>query len=117
MYSNTHICVKKNDIISEPVKTSVGVKQGDSFSSTLFNLYLHDIGICFNDTNKTDPVNLEARSFNHLLFADDLLLFSESSSGLQNCLDKLYDYCEQWKLKINFSKTKIIIFSKGKKDF
>ena len=117
MYSNTHICIKKNDIISEPVKTSVGVKQGDSLSSTLFNLYLHDIDKCFNDTNKTDPVNLEARSFNHLLFADDLLLFSESSSGLQNCLDKLYDYCEQWKLKINFSKTKIIIFSKGKKDF
>jgi hypothetical protein len=28
------------------------------------------------------------------MYADDVILLSETSEGLQNCLDKLYNYCE-----------------------
>ena len=47
------------------------------------------------------------------MFADDLVLISESASGLQNCLTKLQHYCEKWCLTINIEKTKVIIFNKG----
>jgi hypothetical protein len=43
-----------------------------------------------------------------LLYADDLVITSETKTGLQNALDKLQTYCHEWKLEINISKTKIM---------
>ena len=47
------------------------------------------------------------------MYADDLIILSETEDGLQKCLDKLNSYVNKWKLKINIKKTKIIIFQKG----
>ena len=62
-----------------------------------------------------EPVNLGTHKFNHLLFADDLILISEKPSGLQHCLNAIEVYCEEWGLNINTKKTQIKIFSKNKK--
>jgi hypothetical protein len=62
-------------------------------------------------------VQLIDTKLNCLLYADYLLLLSESKEGLQSCLDSLKAYCDSWKLKVNLSKTKIMIFSKGHKNF
>jgi hypothetical protein len=42
-----------------------------------------------------------------------MVLLSGSSEGLQKCLDKLGIYCNKWRLQVNISKTKVIIFNKG----
>ena len=47
-----------------------------------------------------------------LLYADDILIFSESAEGLRKGLDILKGYCEKWKLIVNLNKTKIMIFRK-----
>ena len=39
---------------------------------------------------------------------------AESSSNLQTLLDRLYLYCDTWKMKVNVDKTKRIVFSKGR---
>ena len=39
---------------------------------------------------------------------------SYSKEDLQKQLDSLYDYCVQWKLKVNVQKSKIVIFSRGR---
>ena len=44
------------------------------------------------------------------MYADDLILLSESKDGLQSCLNKLDQYTKQWDLKLNLKKTKIMIF-------
>ena len=44
------------------------------------------------------------------MFADDLVILSETPVGLQNCLNKLENYIKKWKLEINLKKTKIMIF-------
>jgi hypothetical protein len=44
------------------------------------------------------------------MFADDILLLSESAEGLQKSLDKLSEYCKKWQLSVNVKKTKAIIF-------
>ena len=49
-----------------------------------------------------------------ILYADDTLLFSESLDGMQSLLDELSNYCKIWKLEVNTSKTKFVIFSKRK---
>ena len=39
-------------------------------------------------------------------------IFGNSPGDLQNSLNKLYDYCQKWSLKVNTDKTKIMIFRK-----
>jgi hypothetical protein len=43
-----------------------------------------------------------------LLFADDLVLFSESKSGIQIALNRLNEYTTLWALEVNVSKTKMM---------
>ena len=45
-----------------------------------------------------------------LLFADDLSLLSTTQIGLQRLLNNLSQYANKWKLKVNISKSKIIVF-------
>ena len=49
-----------------------------------------------------------------LLYTDDTVLLAESPEDLQKYLDTLNEYCNIFYLKINTSKTKIFIFSRGK---
>ena len=115
MYSNTMYSCKFNNSYSEPFLANTGVKQGDSLSPTLFNVFVDDIDSCFIDNSNTDPVTLGQYKLNHLLYADDLALISESPTGLQHCLNSLDNYCRVWGLNINTKKTKIMIFSKNQR--
>ena len=49
-----------------------------------------------------------------LLYADDTVFFAESQQELQQILKLFEHYCNIWKLKVNISKTKIVVFSKKK---
>ena len=48
-----------------------------------------------------------------MLYADDTVILWETSAGLQESLDVMYDYCEQWKLYLNVDKSEIVVFRKG----
>jgi hypothetical protein len=75
-------------------------------------IFVDDIKSSFIDNTQTKPVSLGVHTFNHLLYADDLVILSESPTGLQNCLNALDNYCEKWRLNINIKKTKPMILSK-----
>ena len=49
----------------------------------------------------------------HLLWADDLILFSDSAEGLQWQLDGLYDYCANNHMIVNETKTLVMCFDKN----
>ena len=50
-----------------------------------------------------------------LMYADDIVLFSNSAGGLQKLLNSLLQFCQRWNLKVNVAKTKVIIFNKSGK--
>ena len=89
------------------------MKQGDNLSPNIFNLYLNDI-VDALDNEICDPVKLGSTSFNCLLYTDDIILLSESETGLQKCLDKLSEYCKTWCLNVNHEKSKVMIFKTGR---
>ncbi len=45
-----------------------------------------------------------------LLYADDTVILSSSKTDFQNSLDIFHNYCDNWHLKVNLNKTKIVIF-------
>ena len=55
----------------------------------------------------------EGEPINALMYADDLIIISESKEGLQKQLNKLNEYCKKWKLEVNIKKTKIMIFNRA----
>ena len=70
----------------------MGVKQGDTLSTILFNLYINDLPSIFSfDGN--DPIVVDHTPINCLIYADDLVIMSTSAEGLQECLNKLATYC------------------------
>jgi hypothetical protein len=62
---------------------------------------------------KHSPVLLGQKHRSCLLYADELVLLSESQEGLQNCLNKTWEYCKSWGLQINYAMSKVMIFNKG----
>jgi hypothetical protein len=82
-----------------------GVKQGCPFSPLLFGLYL-DALKGHLDGRKCDAPALTDVHVWLLLFANDLILTSESEVGLQQQLDALQQFCVERALIVNMEKTK-----------
>ena len=84
-------------------------------SPLLFDLFFDDVDTIFD--SECDPIHILPNSspLNHPLFADDMALMSLSKTGLQLCLNKFEEYCTQWGLEVNLSKTKTMIFNRSGK--
>ena len=77
-------------------------------SPILFNIYIDGVKNIFDET--CDPISLQGNQINHSLYADDLVLFSSSRDGLQNCLFRLQTFSKVRNSAINSAKTKTMIF-------
>ena len=76
----------------------------------------HTMAIMADLPNKLGEVNgvymdKETR-ISSMIWADDIVLLSETENGLQDLLSKLSEYCEDNELTINVDKTKAMIFNK-----
>ena len=49
------------------------------------------------------------------MYADDIVLLSSPSTGLQDKLNKLSKFCQDWCLEVSVSKTKVLVFNKSGK--
>ena len=85
-----------------------GVRQGRVLSPYLFALYLDDL---FTELN-----NIKAGCYigevllNHLMFADDICVFSPSVRGLQSIIDVFQAYAESHGIIFNCSNTVCMTF-------
>ena len=110
IYRGNQVFIKLKDGLLQPINTTIGLKQGCVFSPILFNLFINKISQIFDET--CSPVEINQVKLNSLLWADDLLLVSQTSTGLQSCIDKMSDFYQELELKINIKKTKVKIFNK-----
>ena len=77
MYSNSKFIAKKEKFLSQACNAYRGVRKEDGLRPMLFNIFTHDLPDIFYHS-KTDPVQLDTTQLNCLLYADDLVLLSES---------------------------------------
>ena len=109
MFSKAECRVKWDSCISEILKSKFGVLQGGMLSPTLFTEFLQDISKSFD---QGDGIPVDTLLIVYLLFADDLVLFSDSANGLQKQLTALYKYASLWHIIVSNPKTKVLIFNK-----
>ena len=74
-FIHTEASIKYNDKHSRFFPIDRGVKQGDSISPTLFNLFINDIVENF-DHKGSKPLRILNSDIGSLLFADDLIILS-----------------------------------------
>ena len=103
MYSQTRfLCVRCNDKLTTFFSSNIGVHQGDSLSPTLIIFFINDLPSVLR--NAPDGVTIGDVNLNCLLYADDLVLLSNSKEGSQRSLDTLKNYSLSWGLKVNLEK-------------
>ena len=105
MYLNVQLTVQCGNYISPFFYSRSGVRQGDNLSPTLFNLFTSDIPALFEEC---DAPEIGRVKLSCLLYADDLIIFSESQSGIQKALSNLERYCDTWLLEVNAEKSKLM---------
>ena len=111
MYSHVKTRVKYVDEFSDAFEITTGLKQGEVISPMLWALFVEDLEM-YLQNNVDSGMSLNEIIIILLLFADDVVIFGNSPVDLQNSLNKLYDYCQNWSLEVNTDKTKVMIFRK-----
>ena len=110
MYINDKACIKIGNKITEAFSINQGVRQGCIISPLLFNIFLADLPEKLDKAR--DEINLQSTIPSCILWADDIIMMSESEIGLKNMLSVLGGYCKENELKVNTDKTKCMIFNK-----
>ena len=91
--SNRTQAVKMNGQLSSNGDVTSGVPQGSVLGPTLFLIYINDVVDTFTDN-----------SVKYKLFADDIRLYSTSSSphnsSLQTAIDRFLLWSEKWQLQL-----------------
>ena len=89
------------------------IKTGRSIKSFSLNPFMNDL---YSEPLQKSLI-IDSPAFSNtnipcLLWADDLVLMSKTEKGLQEEIDILAGYSDNWKLEVNIEKTKVIIFDK-----
>ena len=102
------------------------MRQGENLSPLLFALFLNDLDTFFSkqkgdtlhyiDKLYNDCNNNVSRMLNLfvLLYADDTVIMAENECGMQRNLNLLNEYCNCNGLRVNISKTKMMVFARSK---
>ena len=75
----------------------------------VFTEFLQDISKSFD---QGEGIPVDTLLIVYLLFAEELVLFSDYANGLQKQLTALYKYASLWHIVVSIPKTKVIIFNK-----
>jgi hypothetical protein len=106
------VTVESNRSNKIPIKK--GILQGDPISPLIFSLFISDLSTFFRQNNLTGIQINNVIDILMLLYADDLIIFCDSVPDTNNKLKCLETYCNKWELKVNVTKSKILVFHRGK---
>ncbi|XP_024632727.1 uncharacterized protein [Medicago truncatula] len=95
-----------------PFKPTHGLRQGDPLSPYLFILCMEKLSVAIQDAvlqGSWEPIHIinDGPQISHLLFADDVLLFTKAKSSQLQFITNLFDrFSRASGLKINISKSR-----------
>ena len=105
---NSMYTVNLNGLCTSWFDAKMGVRQGDCISPTLFALFINDLALDIKNLNC--GVRYGDLDISILLYADDVVLISETEENLQQMLNMVSEWCRKWRLKCSSSKSKAVHF-------
>ena len=108
MYTNTISRILLGQYMTDWFHTLNGVRQGDTLAPTLFAIFINDLIEELNLLKK--GVDINGENVVALLYADDLVIMSESEKDLQDMLHMVNKWCIKWSMQINLEKSKALHF-------
>ena len=112
IYQNVSCCVKINGLDTNWFEVTTGLKQGCLLSPLLFNIYINDLVNVLKEN--CQGVKIGGENVCVLMYADDLALIAQNERDLQKMLDTLFNWCEQWRIKVNTGKSEIVHFRQSR---
>jgi hypothetical protein len=114
IYKSVLSCVRTEDNLTEFFDCPVGLRQGCVLSPIMFSLFINEIAEAVDNRGMHGIQLLPGLvELFILLFADDIVLLSQTAMGLQNQIHILVETCKSLQLTINDEKTKVMVFRKG----
>ena len=108
LYSETFNTIQINNNYTDWFLSKSGVRQGDTLSPTLFNIFINSLAVELNDLKL--GLNCGNTHICILLYADDMVLLSDSESKLQSMLNYVAQWCNKWRITVNDLKSGIVHF-------
>ncbi len=112
----THICTQNDDVHAGDISITQGIFQGDSLSALCFCLAMKPLSTLLNNeqmgykiNSKNDHVRLS-----HLLYMDDLKLYSSTKEKLNHLLDTTAKFSSDIGMQFGVEKCKLNAMRKGK---
>ncbi len=109
MYKKAKCWVKWKGKLVDKIDSKYGVLQGGMMSPKHFSEYPTDLKL---DLEKEYGILVNDDILVYIIYADDLILCSDSPEGLQKLIDSLFQFCKKWHLIVNLTKTNVLIFGK-----
>ena len=81
-----------------------------NFHILLFSLFLNDLTRKLK--NMKNGYRIDREEYSILLYADDIVLFSDNENKLQEVINEVKQWCIKWRLNTNTYKTKVLHFRK-----
>ena len=94
------VIFKYKGVLSDYFQSDVGLMQGETLSPLLFSLYVNNLDIHFVK-DSCPSLEIQEVSLFFLMYAYDIVLFSEGQEGLQHILNILSEYSAIWNLNVN----------------
>ena len=113
LYKNTEACVKNGFNVSEYFNCNIGVRQGCTLSPNLFTLYINCLADMVKKNGEGIQLQPDISTLSILLYADDIVLISDTIRGLQKHIDTLERFCNLSGMSVNLDKTKVMVFKNG----
>ena len=111
MYSNLKASVNLGGYLTNWFRITGGVRQGDNLAPTLFAIFINSLAECINNLNCGVQVE-ENLEISILMYADDIVLISETEEGLQHQLNALENWMNDYRMSVNMDKTRVVHFRK-----
>ena len=88
--------------------------QGDSLSPLMFVLTLIPLGLILRKAKAAYEFPESKEKIDHLLFIDDLKLYSRSETGLDSLVQTVHVFSEDIGMEFGIEKCAILVMEKGK---